>query len=197
MEVQKNKFEKHFPGVKIFNFHQDPDNLVGGFYCNVFPGPQSHACEHRRRIGTPHSTNRNLSGSHNYDMLSVAAFQSSLIKSRDLPRPAVAEAARRYQEEVLNLSDKDFPLICMSPQQLSKLLETSIEFERRILPEWFQTPQGEQQHRAQFDKYVSEHRFCSINAKEAIRDEKWRKFFQSLNSTNIGRVQDIYGHVVW
>jgi hypothetical protein len=197
MEVQKNKFEKHYPDVKIFNFHQEPDNLVGSFYCNVFPGPQSHACKHRRHVGTPDSTNQNLSGSHNYDMLSVVAYHSNLIKNRDLPRPAVAEAARRYQEEVLNLSDKDFPLICMSPQQLSNLLESSLEFERRVLPEWFELPQGEQQHRAQFDKYVSEHRFCSINANEAILDERWRKFFESLNSTNVGRVRDIYGHVKW
>ncbi len=147
MEVQKNKFEKHYPGVKIFNFHQEPDNMVGSFYCNVFPGPQSHACKHRKRIGTPHSIHQNLSGSHNYDMLSVAAFHSHVLIQRDLQRPAVAEAARRHQEEVLKLSDKDFPLICMSPQQLNNLLEMSLEFERRILPEWYKTPQGEQDHR--------------------------------------------------
>ena len=196
-EVQKSKFEKHYPGVKVFNFHQDQNNLVGSFYCSVFPGPQSHACAHRKAIGTPKSGSKNLSGSHNYDMLSIAAFDANLINPRVLQRAAVAEAARRHQEEVLSLTDKDFPLTCMSSEQLNTLLEMSLQFEQRMMPEWYKTPRGEKEHREQFKSYVLEQRFCSINATEAIKDENWRNFFRSLNSSNTGRVKDVYGHVAW
>ena len=185
MEVIKSKFEKHYP-VKVFNFHQDTNNFVGSFYCNVFPGPQSHACAHHNATNSSKSNHRAKSGSHNYDMLSVAAFDANLVEPIKFQRRTIADKAKSYQETVLRLSANDFPLTCMSSKQLSTLLEMSLRFEKRILPEWLVCVE---EHRERFKAYVSEKRFCSINAIEAIRDENWRLFFRSLKSSSTSAKQ--------
>ena len=54
-----------------------------------------------------------------------------------------------------------------------------------MLPEWYDSPRGEQEHRAKFEEFVADQRFCSINVQAAIQDEERRKFYQLLNSSNV------------
>jgi len=176
-EAQKNRFEPHFPNIKVFNYHLDGDNLVGSFYCNMLPGAKS-ACEARTRLGT--KAHFNSAVNHNYDILAVAAYEQGLIQ-KEHPgntRKQMAAAAQHRQEKMLNLEGIDFPMICMSESQLEELLQMSLKFERQILPEW--AAQHEEEHRAAFKRYVDKKKFCTIDADQVLKDDEWRSFFRYL-----------------
>jgi hypothetical protein len=179
-QAQKDRFEPHFAGVKVFNYHLDKDNLVASFYCHMMP-EATKACAARTRVGT--KAHLNSAVNLNYDILAVAAYEQGLIQT-EIPgntRNQMAGAAQHRQEKMLHKSGTmDFPMVCMSEVQLQQLLEMSLKFEQDVVPDWANEPGREDEHRAAFRSYVDEKKFCNIDANEVLKDEEWQSFFKYL-----------------
>jgi hypothetical protein len=179
-QAQKDRFEPHFAGVKVFNYHLDKDNLVGSFYCHMMPEATT-ACAARTDMGT--QAHLNSAVNLNYNILAVAAYEQGLIQT-EIPgnlRKQIAGAAQHRQEKMLNKSGTmDFPMVCMSEVQLQQLLEMSLKFEQDVVPDWANEPGREDEHRAAFQSYVDKKKFCNIDANEVLKDEEWQSFFKYM-----------------
>ena len=139
------------------------------------------ACEYRKKEGLEES--KNVGTTFNYDLLVEAAHNEGLL-NRNLRKGKILKAIRSHQENDLNLKYYDFPLICPSPKMEDWLLQLSLEFERRILPKWFASEEGEQGHRDMFDRALERRKFCTIDESEAIQDQEWRNFLVSSDVGN-------------
>lgn len=175
-EAQYKRFQPHFPNIVTFNYHIKSDtNILAEFYCNVL---KAHAsCEKRRRVGIPKTQNPSSQKLVTFDMLAVAAYDEGLINvtHSNNTREAVATAAKLRHKSIKT----EFPLICMTEQQIQELRNWTITFERRIVPDWAE--QHEDDLNQEFQSYLDKNIFCSVDANKLIEeDEDWREWFKSL-----------------
>ena len=175
-EQEITKWQKYFPDVTLFNMHDNADNFVAYFYCKMIPNTTS-ACKYRTDEGLEKQAN--VGHPLQYQFLALAAHSEGLVtNTKSILK--VIEAARKRQEVDLNLTANDFPLQCLSVEQEERLLNRSLQFEKHLLPEWYESPRGEIEHRAKYAEALEKRKFCSIRAFEVLKDEGWRNFFLSL-----------------
>mmetsp|Transcript_17870 Transcript_17870/g.22219 ORF Transcript_17870/g.22219 Transcript_17870/m.22219 type:complete len:404 (-) Transcript_17870:91-1302(-) len=182
-------YGEKFSNIKVFNLH-DVDDVVSDFYCNVIP-EAPRACDvvrrrttKREKMGIKVQWNPSLEEIH-YIRLARAAVQMGLLEDHVDLKEAV-EAARFRQERNLNLKLSDFPQECLSMDVQTFLLELSIEIENRLFPEWYARPGGEQDIKKQFHEAAIT-KLCNPNVQAILMDEKWQRFFISLNGKESAR----------
>eukprot|EP00816_Leptocylindrus_hargravesii_P004721 CAMPEP_0196825486 /NCGR_PEP_ID=MMETSP1362-20130617/93084_1 /TAXON_ID=163516 /ORGANISM="Leptocylindrus danicus, Strain CCMP1856" /LENGTH=423 /DNA_ID=CAMNT_0042205923 /DNA_START=583 /DNA_END=1851 /DNA_ORIENTATION=- len=169
-EYNMIKWGRHFPDISIFNLHNNPDDMVGDFFCNVIPNA-TNACLHRLEKGMENSFH--VGKSLNYDILAVRAYEDGLLNHVNMTREEVSNAIRHRQEHDLNLSAIEFPLICLSPKEEEDLLGASLGYELKLQPDWYASSKGEIEHRAKFSDAVQERKFCSVNSTAVMLDTGW------------------------
>lgn len=175
LERNQIKWESHFPDLSIFNLHRSPENFVGDFFCNMIPNA-TNACSHRVEKGLEGSFH--IGKTLNYDILAVRAYKDGLLDGENMTRVQASDAIRQRQEDSLNLSAVDFPLICLSSKEEEDLLKVSLSHELKLQPDWH--ARGEAEHRSKFSDAVNKHKFCSMNSTAVIMDNGWRQFFLSI-----------------
>ena len=171
------KWQKYFPDVALFNMHDNTDNFVADFYCKMIPNT-ANACTYRTDEGLEKQA-LNVGHPLQYQFLALAAHSEGLVKNTTSILDVIA-AAKKRQEVDLNLTANDFPHECLSVEQEESLLNRSLQFEKHLLPEWFESPRGEVEHRAKYAVALQKRKFCSVEAFEVLKDEDWRNFFLSL-----------------
>lgn len=166
-------YSPHYP-VLWYNMHST--DIVTQFLCDIVPNATA-ACTERRQ----HS-NKILNNPSQpilqYDLLAHEAHDLGLFNS-SLPRQWVANETRYFHE--YDLGRKPLNLTCPSQSQLEPLLERTIQEERQIFSqEEGQASETEEQVRSSFWTFAAENRFCTVNAKETLKDPEWIRFYQGL-----------------
>lgn len=179
--VQRH-WQKHFHDVEIIPLgelrnHQAPyskgDPLMEFLFCHIIRA--SHTCAHVRN-GIFDTLSKNPSRDLGYDLIAQEAYHQGLIP-RDSDR---FEVARRIQQEVEHVRRQtvaDFPQTCLTNEKLIRLDRLSIALDSAAVS-WTDAIQRE--HRDSFDKAVSTGKFCVVDAKAVLMDDKWRSFLQNI-----------------
>eukprot|EP00814_Leptocylindrus_danicus_P021917 CAMPEP_0116024260 /NCGR_PEP_ID=MMETSP0321-20121206/12198_1 /TAXON_ID=163516 /ORGANISM="Leptocylindrus danicus var. danicus, Strain B650" /LENGTH=937 /DNA_ID=CAMNT_0003495931 /DNA_START=987 /DNA_END=3801 /DNA_ORIENTATION=- len=154
--------------------HNNPEDMVADFFCNMIPNA-TNACSHRVEKGMEGSFH--VGKSLNYDILAVRAYEDGLLNHVNMTREEVSNAIRDRQENDLNSSAIEFPLICLSSKEEEDLLGASLSYELKLQPDWYASSRGETEHRAKFSDAVQEHKFCSVNSTAVMLDSGGATFF--------------------
>lgn len=172
IESEIAKISPYFPDVRIHNMHARSGDFVTSFYCDIINA--EFACKDRRL-----SKDKNPTKSHDYDVLSLAAYHKGLIfNPKELSRANVAVSARLHHLKNINFHNgSELPLKCLSSEQQDELLIRSLELEQRILPGWYENPEFEVEHLSRFESYAERGKFCGVDSVKALEDEQWQYFF--------------------
>jgi protein-arginine kinase len=114
----------------------------------------------------------------NYDILATTAYSAKLIRTpKKTTRRHVIQAIKHRQEQVLNKTINDFPLVCLENATLNRIIDLSVTMEKRLFPDTL----NETKHREGFATAVHHKKFCSINARKLLdQDMDWWLFLSSL-----------------
>lgn len=165
-------YSPHYP-VSWYNMHST--DIVTQFLCDIVPNATA-ACKERRRH--PDKIQSNPSEpTLQYDLLAHEAHDLGLFNST-LPRQWVASKTRHYHEH--DLARKPFNLTCPSQSQLEPLLERSIQEEKQLLSQDDHAAEAEEHLRTSYSEFVGKKRFCTVNAKETLKDPDWIRFYKGL-----------------
>jgi hypothetical protein len=180
--------KKYLP-VTIMNMHSENQSVLTTFLCDSMPSAK-HCCSASRekdRNKDIAERKANEAQTLYYDMLAIAAFQRGLIQTGDqIPRRHdVVLAAKYHQESQLKKSYRDFPLECPEQKDLDIFLEKSLMIEKRLLPEFYNSPAGEASHKKQFQQAIMENNYCHINTNLVLADTGWKQFFMHIHSLNL------------
>eukprot|EP00814_Leptocylindrus_danicus_P010760 CAMPEP_0116010166 /NCGR_PEP_ID=MMETSP0321-20121206/3849_1 /TAXON_ID=163516 /ORGANISM="Leptocylindrus danicus var. danicus, Strain B650" /LENGTH=408 /DNA_ID=CAMNT_0003479233 /DNA_START=374 /DNA_END=1600 /DNA_ORIENTATION=+ len=177
IESEISRMKLHYQNTRIHNMHAFSGDLVSSFYCNTIDA--DYTCEHQVKSNEHANPMRNK----DYHILALAAYEKGLIKNSDrLKRSEVGKLAEKFHRTSAKVRDSKFPTICLSPQQQEELLNRSLEMEKRLLPEWFASPDGEAAHRSKFSQYIEQGKFCGIDTARVLEEEEWINFFaKTLN----------------
>jgi hypothetical protein len=125
-----------------------------------------------------------------YDDIAFEAAKRGVIASdvtSQTTRSDFVTSFVRFHTRIIQRSGMvDMPLICPSKDQLEALLNKSLGFEKYILPEFYDSPQGEAEHRESFWKLANEERiFCWVDTETLLNGtERWDDVLGKLNDTN-------------
>lgn len=71
--------------------------------------------------------------------------------------------------KICKIDNGQIPLTCPSKNQLSDLLESSLNFEKIIYPNWSSSNGIEESHRNGFAKYISDNKFCAWDVVKILK----------------------------
>jgi len=196
----------HIMPLHLLQSQGKGDPMLQYLFCDLIPSiikfrqqnlvdeVQIQTCQQVLKGTMDHDEKANPSVELNYDLLAVEAYNQGLFQVEDANRRktrrnAVAAAARRRQEDTLHKSVNDFPLQCLSNATLKRLESLSLLTERKLFTsnedrgisknEW--NSLDETAFQSGFDRAVAKHKFCHVDAKKVLKEDKgWRSFFQNL-----------------
>mmetsp|Transcript_25280 Transcript_25280/g.37053 ORF Transcript_25280/g.37053 Transcript_25280/m.37053 type:complete len:437 (+) Transcript_25280:182-1492(+) len=170
-----HRYSAVFEDVSILNMHNVGDDLVGAFVCEQVPDA-THACQKWKKsnIEPPNSNPRGVTV---YDEIALEAHFLKLLPD-GMSRDDARDVIQHRQEEVLNLTHVDFPKTCIDDEVMGLVLELSLEAERTMVPEFFDSARGETVLRSKFetDKNTV---FCAVDYDELWKQNGWLDFFQN------------------
>jgi hypothetical protein len=189
------KYRREFDNVVILNMHDKSSNIVRQFFCHAMPHAKNtcNAVMTHKDEAVIYNTSRLMI----YFDLAYRAHRLGLIRITSQEQlDAAVNLIEQHQKVTLKLSDKDFDMICPDRAILDQLLETSLEMEKVMVPEFFATSSGESELRSDFEKQAKSS-LCSIDLSGTIESSNWKGFFASLNGDlqHVGRtgfVQDSF-----
>ena len=183
VEIVTERFAKFFDKITILNIHEFASGQAykEELFCNVIPG-MPHTCnalkEHQLDLG--HRGMANPSFEFDYDMLANAAHKQGLIDSSKIQRERAFSLTKQRQEEAMNATAKDFPLICLPKATIDRLYQLSSASVQRIFPN---DPSVQANHDKGFESVVQRKRFCHVDTQAVLKDLEWREFFQSMRQS--------------
>lgn len=176
----------YFPqAVNVFNMNGGGAYLQE-FLCTMMPEVKSlcmSSNDPKGELTKEESRKDNDSSSKylRYDMLAVQAQEEGLLDHTELGRNTVRDAVQRHCENKGWTDIKDFPLECLDEPLKKTFLQQSLKQARLMEPYFVNPPIDVQSEiRAGFAKFEVQHEFCSVDAKQALEEEDWRLFFQTL-----------------
>ena len=178
--------------VSLLNMH-DGSDLLETFLCHTLR-QATHACQAYRDNPDHYKSNSNPSENHFYDMIAYDAYHQGLV--RDL-RDWKKGADRLFFTEMLGRRMKrqhktpwDLPLTCPSKEDLRVFLDASKTFEKDLLPDFYQSSQGQSQLQSKFWKDVDSRKFCSVNTTAVLEQQVWKDWFHNLWDPRRGKKPD-------
>lgn len=161
-----------FDDVVVYNMHQDGD-LVTNFMCDVIPRAD-HTCLHltTNKIQLP---TVNPSVDLDNDILAVYAYDHGYV-DKSLSRREVVNAVGKYVKQ----HDKTIPRAChpgISKQIYDWLLASEKEL---FINEW--SSKREDELADSFKAFFEKGKLCDVDVEEALQDQDWVEFFESLGS---------------
>ena len=175
-----DRWQKVFP-VKILNYHS-PGHITEKFLCDMLPdAPHSCAYAKSRPESKISSANARDSVTGAYSTLATIAFQKGILDKSEKRSRIVKDMTKYFQGE-LNLPFRHLPLRCPPRAELEKLLNISLTFEKKLMPEWYLLPDGEQSHRDSFWRTADERKeFCSVNSTAVFHNKStWEEVLEYL-----------------
>jgi flagellar biosynthesis component FlhA len=85
----------------------------------------------------------------------------------------IVERITTYAQEI----NYTLPYECLSSREVQEILETSLQHERTVVPEFFKSSLGEQELCKGFQQAVKDKKLCSVSATSVLEDKRWLDFF--------------------
>lgn len=122
-----------------------------------------------------------LTAKCHYDRIVMTAAEKGLVQDfNDTSRGEFRQRFMAYHKQ-LGLSADDFPLVCPSNDELEELLDLSLAFEKKLLPDFYSRAGEEAKHRAAFWKKVKAKDFCHVNVDRVLDGKSsWQEVLESL-----------------
>mmetsp|Transcript_10253 Transcript_10253/g.14942 ORF Transcript_10253/g.14942 Transcript_10253/m.14942 type:complete len:504 (-) Transcript_10253:130-1641(-) len=100
--------------------------------------------------------------------------------SHDNAKKAAQKMSKNYDKIVKMFGGEDnIPTLCFSDDQLTKLLEMSLKFEKELLPEWFAMDGTEIDHRNAFQEHVDGGKFCEWDVEKMLQKKELQDFVKN------------------
>jgi len=177
-----SRFNEHFDNIKVMNYHDKEKDLLEGFYCDAMPDA-NNVCQIIKAKGPQMDVlKQNKSSSLTYNSIIFAAYREKVIDIQTNDEAALAlQRVQDYQEKTLGLTGDDFVKKCLPQEVLDEILETSLKYEKELLPDFYASPSGEAALRLDFEK-KSQNAFCSVDTDVIFESSEWMDFFKSLQT---------------
>lgn len=159
--------------IFIINMHDDSTTPDQALYCHAMPGA-ARTCNAVKAA----SVHKNSHSDTVYGDLVYGAYQAGLMNSHTVDKREAMIAAKRYQNELLNLDDDEFPRKCLSEDAKNALLQKSLEYEKALFPEAFQ--EMEKDLRSDFEEAVETY-LCKYDIESILANRGWKELFRSLD----------------
>ena len=79
----------------------------------------------------------------------------------------------------------DFPQVCLSTEWKDKLLQTSLEAEIALTPEWwYNSEEGLENLKSDFEEKINS-KFCSMNVNAILTSSEWQNFLTELEEDEV------------
>jgi len=171
--------------VGIVNMHQmlpeDKEDIFLAFVRQQLPGSSKFLQIYGKTII---SKNMNTAESKLTDFyhlaFAVLRMEDISISQKNITKSAytVAKAFQKKYSKIVTVfgGEEKIPIVCLSKEQQTKLLEKSLRFEQELFPEWFAMEGTEIDHRNGFQKYVDRGKFCEWDVTQMLQN----KFFKTI-----------------
>lgn len=173
----RNLYAQYFSFVSIFDISKYR-NLAANFVCDMLPGA-NHTCNFFRTGGARRAA-VNPSVKHDYDRLSVEAYERGLV-DKSLSRKKVAESARIFQMRVRRKEAHDLPMTCLEEESRREITSLSAEAEIELFQEVLSS-EKKAKIRKQCEAAMNSIKFCNVDTGKVLSDPNWVKFFGSIHS---------------
>jgi hypothetical protein len=157
----------------VYNMHEDR-NVMKTLYCKMLPDTGS-ACRKYAHHSFP---SKNEGYTLEYDRLVIAAKDLNVIPEGTSLAKASSELTTIHQM-VMNMTLKNFPVVCLDDEESVEVLKKSIEFEKKLVPTWFSSENGESAIQLEF-KHYAESKLCSVDVTKVVKDEKYSEMWKTL-----------------
>jgi hypothetical protein len=170
---------------------------------------QSIRSHKKSKIANKRSASRkNTSINLNYDILAVYAYEEGFIWSKTEQKFDRKKLKRRHvttkTQEFAELNDMNLIMKCPNTTVLDFIYKWSLESEEWALSKIHQqeslkrgsvenytssnmpfslSKDQKSNFDADWERLISEERFCSVDARETLKQAKWRKFFFEFNNS--------------
>ena len=174
-----SKWKDIFP-VKILNYHA-PGYITQKFACDILPDALN-TCEHTSSRSVTVDANIRSSSTGPYSSIALAAYNNRLIP-KNAKRSEIVEKMEEYLDRKVGLLYRHLPFEeCPPGHELEMLLNISLNFERALMPEWYQSPGGQVAHRESFWRLANEKReFCSVDVEAVVSNKtSWEEVLNYL-----------------
>jgi len=168
-------FLARYPKVSIVNLHEEYD-IIEHMFCDVVTN-FTKVCNAVKSYNNKTSTViKNKSLYKGFHRIALAAYHAGLVGNQTKLIPLVEYVKR--QAQMMEYNETSLPRTCLSKTKLDKILKTSLQYEERVVPEFFRSDLGERALKRDFDEAVREGIFCEVDTAKILADDRWRKVFQ-------------------
>lgn len=157
--------------ITIYDMHQEGADLVTDFMCDVIPRADHSCLKLKDHEIEPPKTNPSVNLDH--DILSVYAYDQGYV-DKSLSRRQVVDAVGKYVKE----SDKTLPRVC-HPGLAKEIYEWLVASEEAMFADDWSPSRYEKMTEA-YETFFATGKLCDVDVEEAMRDQEWVDFFQSL-----------------
>lgn len=191
---------EEFGTVHVFNMESSiskGDDYLLSFLCTMMPELKAFVCDEEDNMKSTTTSSSDSTRNDNssakkflhYDMLAVAAKDAGLLDNTSLQRTQVRDAIQQYCELNGWNEISNFALDCLSEEEMESFLRASLD-QAKTLQEYFlpsqrqDWPELESEIRTGFTKHAERNQFCSIDTETSLKEERWKKFFRSINDSS-------------
>lgn len=157
--------------ITIYDMHHEGADLVTDFMCDVIPRADHSCLKLKDHEIDPPKTNPSVILDH--DILSVYAYDQGYV-NKSLSRRQVADAVGKYVKEF----NKTLPRVC-HPGLAKEIYEWLVASEEAMFADDWSPIRYEQMTDA-YETFFAKGKLCDVDVEEAMRDQEWVDFFQSL-----------------
>lgn len=171
-----DEYGQHYQDVIVHSMYA-PKGLLHTFVCDFLEAKKT--C---KVVYTVESTVHNPAVPLYPDRLAVAAYERGLLKNKSLTRDDVRQKILRNENKFGFRKTMEYPLTCISSEEMEQIWHTSVEKEKRMFPDMARPEWTEHMNdmKTDFDKYVSKGSFCNVNVGQVLLSKKWIDFFKNM-----------------
>lgn len=181
LECTKRHFEPHFDTISVFNLHErteeDGNNVLSNFVCN-FMSNATNACGVIRDTEDKNVTIRNEAIDMDAQLIADFVYQKGLIKDDMLLTTKRGEITNLiesvYWDEEEGEVEND--VNCLNSLDLKMLHKRSLRAEKRLFPEFYDSPHGKTELNASFERYNEEDLYCSLDIESVFEGDYTQKW---------------------
>lgn len=172
------QWSKEFVPIQFLHLH-DTVPIRTNLLCRILPTPRS--CQ----VSLAQDAESELTHLNDgqtymdriwYDQLATAAVDQKLVPASVISRGKLTEACRQFHQVANNQTLLDLPHMCPHKTALLALWHYSWQLEQSM----FKAAANRTLHAQLFRRNVATGKYCNVNARRALQQEKWQTFFRDI-----------------
>lgn len=169
-----------FP-VKIYDV-RGSKGARSAFLCDALgEGAAPVSCAESLRLdreNPPLEVNKSNVKEVQYDAIALGAVEKGMVDEKQFLRSDIVDAIVARQEEELQKTVNDFPLICPDEATYQEFWNITSKRDVLCMPEKYEAdPDYETKFREMFQKSVDKKKFCRVDVDAVLADTEWQQFF--------------------